>query len=460
MRNAIIFLLILLATLCAAQAQFAVAVGGVSHDEGRSIVQTTDGGYIVAGYARSFTAGNEAFFIVKFDSTGSVSWSRAVRGSGQDKAYSIVQTTDGGFVVTGEIQHAYSDIFLVKIDSIGSVSWSCAVGGTSLDQGNSIVQTTDGGYAVVGCGDFNDLFLVKFDSTASISWSRAVRGTGDIGRNSIVQTIDSGFVVAGYTESYGAGGNDVLLVKFSVAGTVEWSRAVGGLNDDFGLSVVQTIDSGFVVAGYTESYGAGGNDVLLVKFSVAGTVEWSRAVGETEYDAGYSVVQTTDGGFAIAGRTRSYGTGESDLLLIKFDAEGNSCIGRSIIPTVTVVSPLVDTTFPSVAIPSLTLWSISPTVIVSSPAFMEICVDDIAETITKPVVLEISVIPNPFNSAVTITAPAGAEIEIFDLNGRNIAKFDDGTQVWKPEPSVGSGIYLVRATVGEQEITKRVVYLK
>jgi len=472
-------ILVPLFALALAQSQFVRAVGGTNNDGGNSVVQTSDGGFAVAGLTGSYGAGSYDFFLVKFSSTGTYEWSRAVGGTSDDDGWSVVQTSDGGFAVAG-MTRSYGagsgDLLLVKFNASGSVLWSRAVGGTSVDVGGSVVQTSDSGFAVAGftysygagTPDYCNLFLVKFSSTGTVEWSRAVGGTSyDVGY-SVVETSDGGLAVAGLTYSYGAGSPDypnLFLVKFTSTGSVEWSRAVGGTtSDDYGFSVVQTSDGGLAIAGYTRSFGAGDWDFFLVKFTAIGTVEWSRAVGGTSSDYGTSVVQTSDGGFAVAGETYSYGAGtpdSSNLLLVKFDSEGNSCIGEAVSPTVTIASPSVASPSPSVASPSPTVTDVSPTVTVVSPTVTEICTDDIIETVIKPAEFEISVSPNPFNSSCAISAPKGAKIEIFDVEGKKIMELSNGQRIWTPNKEIGSGIYLVKATTKNgQSATKRIVFMK
>jgi len=435
--------LLTITSFCLAQTQFVRAVGGAGNDVGFSGIQTSDGGYITAGYTTSFGAGHWDLFLVKFNSSGAVEWSRAVGGTSPDAGWSVVQTTDGGYAVAGET-YSYStednsDLFLVKFSSSGDVEWSRAIDGTDDDVGRSVVQTVDGGYAVIGfsysfsSGD--DVFLVKFSSTGSVEWSRAVGGGGtdcDIGLGiSGIQTTDSGYVVAGYAGNRSFDtliNSDLLLMKFSPTGSVEWSRAVGGTNFDMGRSVVQTSDGGYVVTGWTASFGADSSDLFLVKFNSSGVVEWARAVGGTNYDMGRSVVQTSDGGYVVAGMTASfgveyytdlflvkfsssgavewsrtvgewseewghsvirtadsgyavagwtvsYGTGSYDLFLVKFDSEGNTCLGEEVSPNVIDITDSLVVIDPwlSTESPSLTIWSGTPTVTVVSPIETIIC---------------------------------------------------------------------------------------
>ncbi len=210
------------------------------------------------------------------------------------------------------------------------VSECFAIGGIGTDGGYSIVQTTDGGYVVAGstisfgAGGY-DVYIVKLDNTGNVSWTRTVGGSGDEWARSIVQTTDGGYVVAGHANSYGAGGSDVYIIKLDNTGNVSWTRTVGGSGSDYGFSIVQTTDGGYVVAASTSSYGAGGDDVYIIKLDNTGNVSWTRTVGGSGNEWGNSIVQTTDGGYVVAGSTNSYGAGSYDVYIIKLDSLGNAC---------------------------------------------------------------------------------------------------------------------------------------
>jgi len=365
------------------------AAGGTNTDYGYSVSLTADSGYAVVGQTASFGAGNFDLFLMKFHSTGSLEWSRAIGGTNTDYGFSGVQTFDGGYAAIGATISFGAggwDLFLVKFDSTGLLEWSRAVGGLSAEYGRSVVQTADSGYAVVGqtaslgAGSY-DLLLLKFSSTGSLEWSRAVGGTDWDENWSIIQTSDGGYAVAGFTRSFGAGDYDLFLAKFNSTGSPEWSRAVGGTNDDRGYSVIQTSDGGYAATGYTRSFSAGNPDLFLVKFSPTGSLEWSNAVGGTINDIGYSVIQTLDGGYAVAGYTMNFGAGNSDLFLVKFDSDGNSCIGEEIFPTVTDVSPILTDVSPTVADVSPTNTDVTPTVTSVAPAVTEICTNDTCDFI-------------------------------------------------------------------------------
>ena len=276
MKTTILFLILLLAL--SALAGWTRTYGGSSYDYGESVAQTSDGGYIVAGYTYSFGAGGYDVYLVKTDAVGDTIWTRTYGGFDVDFGYSVAQTSDGGYIVAGETYSfgaGGSDVYIVKTDAVGDTLWTRTYGGSDYDYGRSVAQTSDGGY-----------------------------------------------IVAGYTASFGAGSWDVYLVKTDGLGDTIWTRTYGGSDGDYSNSVAQTSDGGYIAAGYTSSFGAGYNDVYLVKTDAVGDTIWTRTYGGGNTDKGYSVAQTSDGGYIVAGYTRSFGAGEDDVYLVKTDSLG------------------------------------------------------------------------------------------------------------------------------------------
>ena len=199
-------------------------------------------------------------------------------------------------------------------------------GGKGSDEGHSIIPTRDGGFAIAGStmsfgAGGSDVYLIKTDPYGYVQWNKTYGGANsDIGY-SLVQTLDGGYAIAGYTNSFGAGGYDVFLIKTDVNGTVQWSSTYGGSVDDWGYSMVQTTDGGYAIAGYTTSF-AGGGDVYLVKTDPAGNMQWNKTYGGTSYDWAYSIYHTYDAEFIIVGLTTSYGIG-GDVYVIRSDSSGN-----------------------------------------------------------------------------------------------------------------------------------------
>jgi ribosomal protein S11 len=153
-----------------------------------------------------------------------------------------------------------------------------------------------------------------------VTFAKTYGGTGSDNASSVQQTSDGGYMVAGYTESFGAGGSDIFLIKTDASGNVIWAKTYGGTHSDYASSVQQTSDGGYIVAGYTFSFGAGINDIFLIKTDANGNVIWAKTYGGTAYDYAYSVQQTSDGGYIVAGYTRSFGAGGDNVFLIKTDA--------------------------------------------------------------------------------------------------------------------------------------------
>jgi predicted secreted protein len=297
--------------------------GGRGPDWGSSVQQTSDGGFIIVGYTASFGAGD--VWLIKTDANGNKQWDRTFDGSGLDSGSSVQQTSDGGFIIVGDTASFGAggfDVWLIKTDADGNKQWDRTFDGSGLDSGSSVQQTSDGGFIIVGdtasfgAGGF-DVWLIKTDANGNKQWDRTFSGSGlDSGR-SVQQTSDGGFIIVGYTESFGAGGFDVWLIKTDADGNKQWDRTFDGGGSDWGYSVQQTSDGGFIIVGYTESFGAGGFDVWLIKTDADGNKLWDRTFGGGGSDWGYSVQQTSDGGFIIVGATRSFGAGDYDVLLIK-----------------------------------------------------------------------------------------------------------------------------------------------
>jgi hypothetical protein len=170
-------------------------------------------------------------------------------------------------------------------------------------------------------GGYEDVYIIKTDASGDTLWTRTYGGTSDDAAYSVQQTSDGGYIVAGTTSSFGAGGEDVYLIKTDVAGDTLWAKTYGGIHNDDGYSIQQTSDGGFIVAGQTNSFGSGGYDVYLIKTNAYGDTLWTRTCGGADDDCGQSVQQTSDGGYVIAGETYSE-AGGYDVYLIKTDDSG------------------------------------------------------------------------------------------------------------------------------------------
>jgi len=210
-----------------------------------------------------------------------------------------------------------------------------AIGGPAIEVGSSLIQTSDGGYAIAGTttsfgAGSEDVYLVKLDANGNLQWTKTIGGENEDLGSSLIQTSDGGYAIAGTTNSVGAGRGDVYLVKLDANGNLQWTKTIGGKNADGGSSIIQTSDGGYAIAGYTKSFGAGDWDFYVVKLDANGNLQWTKTIGAKNKNySKSSLIQTSDGGYAIAGYTSSFGAGETDVYVIKLDKNGNACCAVS-----------------------------------------------------------------------------------------------------------------------------------
>jgi hypothetical protein len=242
---------------------WAKTFGGSGDEGGFSVEQTDDGGYIIAGYTTSFGAGEEDVWLIKTDANGDTLWTQTFGGSWYDCAHSVQQTTDGGYIIAG---YTVSDVWLIKTDASGDTLWTKTFGGGEGCAGNSVQQTTDGGYIIAGeigiipKSGAPAVWLIKTDTSGDTLWNKILFIISSA--HSVQQTTDGGYIITGYK---GAIDSDVWLIKTDENGDTLWTKTFGGILWDDGYSVQQTTDGGFILTGRTQSFGAGEEDVLLIK---------------------------------------------------------------------------------------------------------------------------------------------------------------------------------------------------
>jgi len=201
-------------------------------------------------------------------------------------------------------------------------------GSIQNDVCNQVKVTKDKGYIMIGTtdgfcsGGGTNFYAVKVDSLGRHQWSNTYGGNESDEGYAVEPTFDSGYAFLGWTNSYGAGGYDVLLVKTDALGKVQWQKTYGGSDWDFGYDISQTADSGFVICGQTYSYGSGNGDVYVIRTDKNGDTLWTRTVGGAGYDIGNSVYVRNDSVYMIAGSTTSYGIGDTNLYLLKMNNKG------------------------------------------------------------------------------------------------------------------------------------------
>lgn len=305
--------------------------GGSENEEGYIVQQTFDGGYIITGNTNSFGAGNSDLYLIRTNSSGDTLWTKTYGGSGGETGVDVKQTTDNGFIISGYYATNGSgsiDVWLLKTDSNGNALWTNTFGGNNNDFGNSVFQADDGGYVVIGSTESygaggSDYWIIKTSSTGDSLWSKTYGGPYHEIAFEAQATSDGGYIIAGYKQFQGFFNADVWLVKLFSNGEIDWTQRYGGNLDELAYSVQETADAGYIVTGYTKSYGSGNEDVWLIKTDMYGDSIWTKTFGGFSNEGGNSVIETAEGDFVVCGYTFSFSTnGDMDLWLIKTDISG------------------------------------------------------------------------------------------------------------------------------------------
>ena len=298
--------------------------------------------------------------VISFSQAPSIEWEKSFGGSGSDGGFSIAQTSDLGFIISGNSDsndgdvsgnHGSSDYWIVKLDTNNSIMWQKSLGGSGFEYCSWIEQTVDGGYIVCGGSNSNDgdvlgnhgqddYWIVKLASTGAIQWQKCLGGTQGDKARCIRQTTDGGYIIAGSTSSNnidvsGNHGNiDFWIVKLYAGGTIQWQKCLGGSNDDVAFAIQQTSDGGYVVAGFSNSNDGdvtnnhGNLDYWVVKLDSSGSIQWQKSLGGSAADFLFFVMQTLDGGYILGGDTDSNdgditeNHGDADCWIVKLDSSG------------------------------------------------------------------------------------------------------------------------------------------
>jgi hypothetical protein len=331
--------------------------GGDNYDQGMSIRQTTDGGYIFAGYTNStkgnysaLNHGKQDFWIVKLDASGNLQWEKVLGGADDDYGLSVRQTPDGGYIVAGYTYSTFipdigdshggdNDAYVIKLDPAGNIVWQKLFGGSGTDRGSSIIPASDGGYLLAGLtdsdnsgdvgsnhGNYYDIWLLKLDDSGIPVWKKMLGGNGceiTYDDNIIQQTLDGGYILTGTTTSSGNGDvgsnngySDIWVVKLDVDGNIIWQNLLGGTNFDYGTAIQQTTYGEYIIAGKSLSSNSGNVgqnngdwDIWVVKVDDEGNYLWQDSLGGSAYEQSTAIHSTDDGGYIFSGYTKSNTSG-------------------------------------------------------------------------------------------------------------------------------------------------------
>jgi hypothetical protein len=306
--------------------------GGTQFDFGNMVRITSDGGFIIAGFTSSYGAGGNDGWLIKTDVLGNIQWQKTFGNSGLQEFEAVVQTSDGGYAALG-INYgtgtAYYDFYLVKVDSLGNTEYTKNIGGGGYEIGNSIQQTPDGGFILAGQsysydGEDGDFYMVKTDNLGNVQWYKNYANPGLQECHHVQLVPGGGFILVGDADdlSSGLGDTDIWLIKTDDLGNVLWDKAIGGTKKDGGKTVENTLDGGFIIAGITRSFGLINPNYYLVKTDYAGNIEWQNSsYGSRHHDHAYRGIETSDGGFAEVGYFRN-SSNTSNYALVKLAPTG------------------------------------------------------------------------------------------------------------------------------------------
>ncbi|REL32972.1 hypothetical protein DYD21_14245 [Rhodohalobacter sp. SW132] len=335
-----------------------LTIGGSGGDYGQSIYQTGDGGFIVSGlttstdgiFSESFAEGR-SIFVIKFNIVGDKQWVKTFNG--HEGATSIVQSHDGGYILTGHsrsIDGNYSNadpglknLYIIKLNSLGEIQWEKKIGGSDNDEVSSIAQLHNGSIVLTGGTSSNDgdfsgmnseqrgIFVIKLDSDGNTQLIKIISGNN--WSSSVINTHDGGFALTGHA------GSNIIIIKFNSDGKKQWTKTYGGTEWDMGNSIIQAKDGGFILTGgFTSNDGdfhevnKGGWNIPVIKLDSLGEIEWVKTFGGSGYqELGHSISLTQDGGFILTGETSSndgdfmgLNQGETDIFVIKLKSSGDT----------------------------------------------------------------------------------------------------------------------------------------
>jgi hypothetical protein len=349
--------------------QWQKTYGGTDDDRGSAVIQTADNGYAVLGYSKSLdgdvseNAGANDFWVSKLDTTGTISWQKSFGFSGADNGISLIQTNDGGYLFTGVLdvsasngegnsksvlskKHAGGDYWAIKLNTSGEKQWSKFYGGTFTDTPYDVIQTEDNGYLIIGSTDSNDVdinnnkgsydfWIVKISETGTLVWEKSFGGSEIDEARAITKSNDGNYIIVGDTRSNDLdvsdnnGAADLWVIKISTTGSLIWEKSFGGTSFDVGRSISKTQDGGFIISGSSRSADVdvsknnGQNDAWILKIDANANLKWQKTIGGSEIDFAYDAVELDDKTIIVVGESNSSNfdistnKGFTDLLIFK-----------------------------------------------------------------------------------------------------------------------------------------------
>lgn len=267
-------------------------------------------------------------------SAQSFTWQRMYGETHIDAAEAVVQLSDGDYVFLGMISAPdnTSQMLLCKTDRVGNSVWQSYIGTNNITYGMSLAIIPNEGFILAGSTSVDstqqDIYLVKTDLEGQIVWERTFGGLLNDVATSVQPTADGGFILTGYSETVDEQ-EELFLLKVNANGQTQWQNYFGGVQNERGEQVIVTADGGYAIVGFTESFGTGKKDILLIKTDFIGNEMWLKTYGNTNNNVGYGIVQNSEGGFVITGTNEFSSYYPEDLYLMGVDATGNELWSNS-----------------------------------------------------------------------------------------------------------------------------------
>ncbi len=312
-------------------------IGTQADEIGFDIVETNPLGYFIAG-SKEDSLGANNLFVVRTNPFGSIIYTKEIQNEFHETPFAVILSSDNTYLLVGEFKaspSANSDMLIYKLDDSGGIIWSQTYGELENEIGQDIIQTSDKGYLITGSWESSsnggsDLALLKLDSEGLYEWKKIFGGVNNEYGHSLVGTSDKGFAICGHKESVGAGNSDVYLVKVDSAGTFLWEKSYGGSGNDVGHEIISTKDLGFLIVGESDSFDGGISKAYIIKTDSLGNLIWQKTFPNGKREAAYSVVEVFDGGYVVCGwAIYNLNFGGSDLFLYKLDSQGNMLWDKS-----------------------------------------------------------------------------------------------------------------------------------
>lgn len=292
----------------------------------KAIIQTQDGGFILSGFNKPYGAnGPENTAVIKLDKNGDLVWNVTSLKQVDEASNAVIKNSQGQFFYIGHLLLNNSSHFIAYmglIDQNGNTIWNKSLVSNITTDAQSVIEVKDGGYVITGYRDISengnfDAWVAKVDKEGNLLWEKTYGGAMEDSGRKVIETPDNHYIILGETNSQGSGGSDVWIFEIDTTGKVIWEKTFGGKDDDKGFSLTKTYDGSYLIGASTKSYGAGSLDAWLIKIDSDGNYKWSTTVGGPKEDATNSVIETEPNEYIMAGLTNSYGAGGYDAWVVK-----------------------------------------------------------------------------------------------------------------------------------------------